>query len=168
MSNDPNNNASRGRERRSLRPCPTGPRVLVISEIAEEASRLSDAFISEGMRVVAAPTMQAAGELLSNHPIDVAVVSATVTGGGASAVFRTLKERRPLCQVLVITGRGPRPSGTHGVTNLISAIESGALDFFPRPLRDLGDVTTAVREALLRAERWRFALIGPIAEEVVA
>lgn len=66
-------------------------------------------------------------------------------------LLRRIKRLHPLCSVIMMTGYS-------SMSHVVDCLESGAIDYFVKPFRNIDEIVEAVRQALDRAGRWRRAM----------
>ncbi|MGH0029351.1 MAG: HD domain-containing phosphohydrolase [Myxococcota bacterium] len=93
-------------------------------------------------RVVCAKTGSEALELLESEPVDVVTLDLNMPGMLGDEVMRTVREKHPHVEIIVITGCGSLESATEG-------IRFGICDYLQKPF-DVVQVMGAVTRALAR------------------
>jgi response regulator RpfG family c-di-GMP phosphodiesterase len=93
-------------------------------------------------RVVCARSGSEALELLDREPVDVLTLDLNMPGLAGDEVMRTVREKHPQVEIIVITGCGSLESATEG-------IRFGICDYLQKPF-DVVQVMGAVTRALVR------------------
>jgi two-component system nitrogen regulation response regulator NtrX len=133
--------------------------ILIVDD--EEGIRqvLSDCLRDEGYRVVLAEDGFQALRLLSEEPVELAILDVWLPNMGGIEVLQRIKAEYPEVEVVVISG--------HGNINLaVQAVKLGAFDFLEKPL-SLEKTITVVQNALRleQLKRENRSLKAGLAEE---
>src|SRR5690606_37236732 len=131
----------RGTSRSSTRPAAT---VLVVEDRREVRELVMRTLAEQGYAITIATTGPDAVEAALAEQPDLMVLDLGLPGMDGIDVIRTLRERRFLTPILVLTARG-------GVGERVRALDAGADDYLPRPF-DVEELSARAR-ALLRRGR---------------
>jgi DNA-binding response OmpR family regulator len=124
------------------------PTVLVVDDEPNLLELINDAFQrSLPCRTVVARNLREARRVLATRSIDLLITDVNLPDGDGSTLIGDLRRRRPLSSAIVMTG-APSIEGT------ISAMRSGAVDFFPKPFT-VDDLLDRLREAVKRLNEAR-------------
>jgi DNA-binding NtrC family response regulator len=120
-------------------------RILVIDD--EEVVRLSymRTLASEHCNVQVVNSGAEAIQLMTNQSFDVVLLDMNMPGMNGMAVLKTIKEKWPECEVVIITG-------FPGVDSAKQAVSLGAFDYLSKPAGP-DDVINAANGAMLH-KRW--------------
>lgn len=120
-------------------------KILVIDD--EEVVRLSHRRILAGERFNVETVLNGAEglELLERHPVDVVLLDLRMPGMDGISVLRTIKEKWPEIEVVVITGY---PS----IDTAKEAIQLGAYDYLAKPA-DPDDIMKVTSGAVMQ-KKW--------------
>ena len=105
------------------------------------------------MRVVAVESAIAAMDHLEDEAVSVVITDLCMPGADGLDLLRFVKQRQPLCQVLLVTGHA-------SVDSAVSALKEGAFDYVQKPfdtdrLRSLAESALNYHQALAGAARSR-------------
>jgi CheY-like chemotaxis protein len=115
-------------------------RVLVVDDEAPVRQLLASVLGAEGVQLYEAHDHPSALEQIHTHELDVAIIDKNLPGGTGLDLIRTLKQRRPDAEAILITGY---PS----LESAIEAVEAGAYDYVLKPFDDLSAFRLKVRNA---------------------
>ncbi len=117
-------------------------RVLLVDAEPQVHDLLAGAFDGEQVTLIQASTVEQAHALLSEAPVDLALIEPDLPDGSGMVLADRIKTDRPITQTIVISGE---PS----LERAVEAIRVGAGDFIAKPL-DLDDLNRRVHDALDR------------------
>jgi two-component system response regulator RegA len=112
------------------------PSLLLVDDDEAFLKRLAKAMEKRGFSVEAASSVAAGKAIATARPPAYAVVDLRLEDGNGLAVVETLRERRPECRVVVLTGYG-------AIATAVAAVKIGAIDYLSKPA-DANDVTNAL------------------------
>jgi two-component system, response regulator RegA len=110
--------------------------LVVVDDDAVFLERMSRAMAERGFEVRSSTTAAKARVLISDAPPAFAVVDLRLADGSGLDLIAALKDARPTCRIIVLTGYGNLPSVVH-------AVKLGALDYLAKPA-DADDLTDAL------------------------
>ena len=99
-------------------------------------SRLAKAMEARGYSVRTAETLEAGKQAIRDLPPAYAVVDMRLEDGNGLDVIRMLRETRPDCRALVLTGYG-------NIATAVNAVKLGAVDYLSKPA-DAEDILAAL------------------------
>lgn len=112
-------------------------RTLVLVDDDEPfLKRLAKAMEKRGFIVETADTVAAGKAIAQARPPAYAVVDLRLEDGNGLEVVETLRERRPDCRIVVLTGYG-------AIATAVAAVKIGAIDYLSKPA-DANEVTNAL------------------------
>lgn len=97
---------------------------------------LAKAMEKRGFIVETADTVAAGKAIAQAHPPAYAVVDLRLEDGNGLEVVETLRECRPDCRIVVLTGYG-------AIATAVAAVKIGAIDYLSKPA-DANEVTNAL------------------------
>ncbi len=115
-------------------------KILLIDDEEANVRVLSMSLRADGYDVVTAFSGEQGLEVFANESPDIVVTDIKMPGMDGIEVLKTIKERDPNSEVVIITGHGD-------IDNAIEALKHGASDFINKPVRD-----EAITVALQRAQ----------------
>ncbi len=110
--------------------------LLLVDDDAVFVGRLSKAMEKRGFIPDVATSVAAGKAAAKARPPAYAVVDLRLEDGNGLDVVETLRERRPDCRIVVLTGYG-------AIATAVAAVKIGALDYLSKPA-DANDVTSAL------------------------
>jgi two-component system response regulator RegA len=115
--------------------------LLLVDDDAPFLTRLARAMERRGFNPVTADSVAAGKSIAATKPPAYAVVDLRLEDGNGLDVVETLREHRPDCRIVVLTGYG-------AIATAVAAVKIGATDYLSKPA-DANDITDAL---LSRAE----------------
>ena len=115
--------------------------LLLVDDDESFVKRLARAMEKRGFEPETADSVASGKAMALAHPPAYAVVDLRLEDGNGLDVVETLRERRPDCRVVVLTGYG-------AIATAVAAVKIGAIDYLSKPA-DANDITNAL---LSRAE----------------
>jgi len=115
-------------------------RILVVDDAPETLEILRRNLSAEGYRVVTAPSVGEAVEVLESTAIDVVVTDYKMPKVGGLTLVRHVRENHPDVGVMMITGYAT-------VGGAVEAMKTGAEEYLPKPFTD-EELLAAVRRTL--------------------
>ena len=140
--------------------------LLVLDDDNALRTRLGRALESRGFEVTLAASLAEAFEALKTSVPAFAVLDMRLEDGNGLDVVETLRERRPDCRIVVLTGYG-------AIATAVAAVKIGAIDYLSKPadanevmsaLLARGDVLPAPPENPMSADRVRWEHIQRVYE----
>jgi len=110
--------------------------LLLVDDDEPFLKRLAKAMEKRGFEVETAETVAAGTAIATARPPAYAVVDLRLEDGNGLDVVEVLRERRPDCRVVVLTGYG-------AIATAVAAVKIGATDYLSKPA-DATDSTTAL------------------------
>ncbi len=110
--------------------------LLLVDDDEPFLKRLAKAMERRGFVVETAETVQSGKAMAQARPPAYAVVDLRLEDGNGLAVVETLRERRPDCRVVVLTGYG-------AIATAVAAVKIGAVDYLSKPA-DANEITDAL------------------------
>jgi two-component system, OmpR family, response regulator len=126
------------------------PLVMVVDDEEKVRRYLSRLLGKRGFQVTAAEDGHAALALLEQTDFDIVLVDILMPGMDGISVLKEIKKRKPLTEVIILTGNASVNIGVEG-------IQLGAIDYLLKPI-DLESLMLCMEEAL--AQR-RFRIKSP-------
>lgn len=111
-------------------------RLLVVDDDEPFLRRLSKAMEKRGFEVETAGSVAAGRAVATARPPAYAVVDLRLDDGNGLDVVEVLRDKRPDCRVVVLTGYG-------AIATAVAAVKIGATDYLSKPA-DAGDVFRAL------------------------
>lgn len=112
------------------------PSLLLVDDDEAFVKRLAKAMDKRGFRTETAQSVaEGRARALANPPA-YAVVDLRLEDGNGLEVIEALREKRPDCRVVVLTGYG-------AIATAVAAVKIGAVDYLSKPA-DANDVTQAL------------------------
>lgn len=102
--------------------------ILVIDDDPSVREMLADYLVEEGYKTRSESTGEAGIVALSREPHDLVITDLKMPGMSGLDVLRRVKEKRPDCEVIVITGYATIQEG-------VEAMREGAYDFLLKPIK---------------------------------
>lgn len=112
------------------------PSLLIVDDDEAFLKRLGKAMEKRGFAVEMAGTVAEGKSIAGTRPPAYAVVDLRLTDGNGLDVVEVLRERRPDCRVVVLTGYG-------AIATAVAAVKIGATDYLSKPA-DATDITNAL------------------------
>ncbi|WP_373355367.1 ActR/PrrA/RegA family redox response regulator transcription factor [Pseudoroseicyclus sp. CXY001] len=113
--------------------------LLLVDDDEPFLKRLGRAMEKRGFTVEMAESVADGKAVAANHPPAYAVVDLRLDDGNGLEVVETLRETRPDCRIVVLTGYG-------AIATAVAAVKIGATDYLAKPA-DADDVTRALLSA---------------------
>ena len=117
--------------------------LLLMDDDEQFVKRLARAMEKRGFQPETAESVSAGKAIASARPPAYAVIDLRLEDGNGLDVVETLRDRRPDCRIVVLTGYG-------AIATAVAAVKIGAIDYLSKPA-DANDVTNALlsrRDAL--------------------
>ncbi len=112
------------------------PSLLLVDDDEAFLKRLGKAMEKRGFTVDMASTVAQGRAIASTRPPAYAVVDLRLEDGNGLDVVEVLRERRPECRVVVLTGYG-------AIATAVAAVKIGATDYLSKPA-DAADIMNAL------------------------
>lgn len=112
------------------------PSLLLVDDDAPFVTRLARAMEKRGFRTETAESVAAGKLAASTRPPAYAVVDLRLGDGNGLQVVETLREHRPDCRIVVLTGYG-------AIATAVAAVKIGAVDYLAKPA-DANDIVNAL------------------------
>lgn len=112
------------------------PTLLLVDDDEPFLRRLGKAMEKRGFQVEMADSVVAGKAIATARPPAYAVVDLRLGDGNGLDIVETLREKRPDCRVVVLTGYG-------AIATAVAAVKIGATDYLSKPA-DASDVTNAL------------------------
>ncbi len=112
------------------------PSILLVDDDEAFLKRLAKAMERRGFSVEMAGSVAAGKAIATARPPAYAVVDLRLEDGNGLDVVEVLRERRPDCRVVVLTGYG-------AIATAVAAVKIGATDYLSKPA-DANDVINAL------------------------
>ncbi len=112
------------------------PSLLLVDDDETFVKRLAKAMEKRGFVVETAGSVAAGKAISLTRPPAYAVVDLRLEDGNGLDVVETLRDRRPDCRIVVLTGYG-------AIATAVAAVKIGAIDYLSKPA-DANDVTNAL------------------------
>ena len=112
------------------------PTLLIVDDDEPFLKRLARAMEKRGFAVETAGSVTAGRAIATARPPAYAVVDLRLDDGNGLDVVETIRERRPECRIVVLTGYG-------AIATAVAAVKAGATDYLSKPA-DANDVTDAL------------------------
>lgn len=116
------------------------PLVMVVDDEEKVRKYLSRLLEKRGFTVDTAADGEAALTLLAERDFDVVLLDVLMPGLDGIAVLKEIKQRRPLTEVIILTGNASVNTGVAGM-------QHGASDYLLKPV-NLDNLMVCMREAL--------------------
>ncbi|EEW25227.1 ActR/PrrA/RegA family redox response regulator transcription factor [Rhodobacter ferrooxidans] len=110
--------------------------LLLVDDDEPFLKRLAKAMEKRGFIVEVAETVAAGKAFALSHPPAYAVIDLRLEDGNGLDVVETLRENRPDCRIVVLTGYG-------AIATAVAAVKIGAIDYLSKPA-DANEVTRAL------------------------
>ena len=110
--------------------------LLLVDDDEAFVKRLARAMEKRGFEPETAESVAAGKAMAAARPPAYAVVDLRLEDGNGLDVVETLRDRRPDCRVVVLTGYG-------AIATAVAAVKIGAVDYLAKPA-DANDVTNAL------------------------
>jgi two-component system, response regulator RegA len=140
--------------------------LLIVDDDKPFLSRLAKAMAARGYEVRTADSLEAGKQAIREAAPAYAVVDMRLDDGNGLEVIRLLRETRPDCRALVLTGYG-------NIATAVTAVKLGAVDYLSKPadaddilaaLTASGEVKPAPPENPMSADRVRWEHIQRVYE----
>jgi two-component system response regulator RegA len=112
------------------------PSILLVDDDEAFLKRLAKAMERRGFAVETAGSVAAGKAIATARPPAYAVVDLRLEDGNGLDVVEVLRERRPDCRIVVLTGYG-------AIATAVAAVKIGATDYLSKPA-DANDVINAL------------------------
>lgn len=119
--------------------------ILVLDDEPDIRREIKEYLSSPQVRVMEAATPSQAFRILSEQPIDIAVVDIRLPEMSGLDVLKEIRQKYPDTLVIIISGHGDMDS-------VIQALRQGAVDFFKKPFR-----LQEMEESIEKNRKWIFA-----------
>lgn len=110
--------------------------LLLVDDDEAFVKRLARAMEKRGFIAETAESVAAGKAVAQSRPPAFAVVDLRLEDGNGLDVVEALRERRPDCRIVVLTGYG-------AIATAVAAVKVGAIDYLSKPA-DANDVTNAL------------------------
>jgi two-component system, response regulator RegA len=110
--------------------------LLLVDDDEAFVKRLARAMEKRGFLPETAESVQAGKAVVLSRPPAYAVIDLRLEDGNGLDVVETLRERRPDCRIVVLTGYG-------AIATAVAAVKIGAIDYLSKPA-DANDITDAL------------------------
>ncbi|MDB6452787.1 ActR/PrrA/RegA family redox response regulator transcription factor [Falsirhodobacter sp. 20TX0035] len=110
--------------------------LLLVDDDEPFVKRLARAMEKRGFEPVTAESVAAGRALVEQSPPAYAVVDLRLEDGNGLDVVELLRERRPECRIVVLTGYG-------AIATAVAAVKIGATDYLSKPA-DANELTNAL------------------------
>ena len=110
--------------------------LLLVDDDEAFVKRLAKAMEKRGFEPETASSVAAGRAIAVSRPPAYAVVDLRLEDGNGLDVVETLRERRPDCRIVVLTGYG-------AIATAVAAVKMGATDYLSKPA-DANDITNAL------------------------
>jgi two-component system, response regulator RegA len=110
--------------------------LLLVDDDEAFVKRLAKAMEKRGFLPETASSVAAGRAIATARPPAYAVIDLRLEDGNGLDVVETLRERRPDCRIVVLTGYG-------AIATAVAAVKYGATDYLSKPA-DANDVTNAL------------------------
>jgi two-component system, response regulator RegA len=110
--------------------------LLLVDDDLQFVTRLARAMEKRGFSPETAESVAAGREIAEKRPPAYAVVDLRLEDGNGLDVVELLRDRRPDCRIVVLTGYG-------AIATAVAAVKIGATDYLSKPA-DANDITNAL------------------------
>lgn len=110
--------------------------LLLVDDDVAFVTRLARAMEKRGFKAETAESVAAGKAIAATQPPAYAVIDLRLEDGNGLEVVEALRERRPDCRIVVLTGYG-------AIATAVAAVKIGAIDYLSKPA-DANDVTQAL------------------------
>ncbi len=110
--------------------------LLLVDDDEQFVKRLARAMEKRGFVPETAESVAAGKSIATSRPPAYAVIDLRLEDGNGLDVVETLRDRRPGCRIVVLTGYG-------AIATAVAAVKIGAIDYLSKPA-DANDVTNAL------------------------
>ena len=110
--------------------------LLLVDDDEPFVRRLARAMEKRGFEPEIAESVAAGKAIATARPPAYAVVDLRLEDGNGLDVVETLREKRPECRIVVLTGYG-------AIATAVAAVKIGAIDYLSKPA-DANDITNAL------------------------
>lgn len=119
-----------------------GARILLVDDEKEFAEALSERLVMRDFEVTLALSGEEAIEKVEAHPYDLAILDVSMPGMGGVETLREIKKRKPLMEVIMLTGHATVPTAIDG-------LKLGAFDYLTKPC-ETDDLVLKIQDAYKR------------------
>lgn len=112
------------------------PSLLLVDDDGPFVTRLARAMEKRGFRPETAESVAAGKLAAATRPPAYAVVDLRLGDGNGLEVVETLREHRPDCRIVILTGYG-------AIATAVAAVKIGAVDYLAKPA-DANDIVQAL------------------------
>lgn len=130
--------------------------LLLVDDDEPFVKRLAKAMEKRGFIPETAESVAAGRAIATSRPPAYAVVDLRLEDGNGLEVVETLRDRRPECRIVVLTGYG-------AIATAVAAVKIGAIDYLSKPA-DANDITFAL---LARGDALPVTLENPMSADRV-
>lgn len=123
-------------EKSETTPLPADASLLLLDDDAPFRNRLARSLGGRGFAVEAVSSVAEALAAARAHPPAFAVLDLRLEDGSGLTVVEALRQSRPDCKVVILTGYG-------NIATAVAAVKAGALDYLSKPA-DVEDVIKAL------------------------
>jgi two-component system, OmpR family, response regulator len=117
-------------------------RILLVDDEVTFTSNMSRILSRRGYDVTAVNDGESAIKTIESEEYDVAVLDLRMPGMDGMATLKLMKIKRPLLEVIILTGHGSVDSGIQGM-------HLGAFDYATKPIQ-IGELQEKINEAFER------------------
>ncbi len=110
--------------------------LLLVDDDVPFVSRLARAMEKRGFIVETAGSVEAGRAVAASRPPAYAVIDLRLEDGNGLDVVEALRDRRPECRIVVLTGYG-------AIATAVAAVKFGATDYLSKPA-DANDIASAL------------------------
>jgi two-component system response regulator RegA len=110
--------------------------LLILDDDAVFRTRLGKALEQRGFRPTLAATLSEAIAIIEAAPPAFAVLDLRLNDGSGLTLVQALREARPECRIIMLTGYG-------NIASAVQAVKAGAVDYLAKPA-DADDVVRAL------------------------
>jgi len=110
--------------------------LLILDDDGAFRTRLGQAMTERGFSVSAVATVEDAIDIARLNPPAFAVLDLRLEDGNGLHVVEELRQYRPDCRIVMLTGYG-------GIASAVAAVKAGAVDYLSKPA-DAEDITHAL------------------------
>jgi len=110
--------------------------LLLVDDDEQFVKRLAKAMEKRGFDTQTADSVAQGRDMAIARPPAYAVVDLRLEDGNGLDVVETLREKRPDCRIVVLTGYG-------AIATAVAAVKIGAIDYLSKPA-DANDITSAL------------------------
>jgi DNA-binding NtrC family response regulator len=118
------------------------PRILLVDDEVAFTSNMSKLLSRRGYDVTAVNDGASAIKTIESEEYDVAILDLRMPGMDGMATLKVMKVKRPLLEIIILTGHGSVESGIQGM-------HLGAFDYATKPIQ-IGELQEKINEAFER------------------